>query len=175
MAPPTNTSTQRKKRQVSTGSSTNQPQFDGIDDPLICLEIGQSLFFFISNSSYPIYDQNNLLNIDVDRDLGPFEQLGEDQLLAGANNFFAFRFIESGVFSFYLSDTVERYIFVRVVEPSSLCPETGPFFPATPSRAVQLGIVLRSDIVQDPNWPLIGGLLGGGVAIMISMVIVLVS
>ncbi len=180
LVPPTNqqnsTTVQRKKRQVSNTPTTDQPpQFNGINDPLVCLEIGQSLLFFISNSSYPVYDENNLLNMDADRDLGLFVQLVEDQLLAGRNELFVFRFTESGVFSFYLSNAVERYIFVRVVEPSARCPETGPFFPATPSRAVQLGIVLRDNIVQDPNWPLIGGLLGGGVAIMVSMVIALVG
>ncbi len=64
---------------------------------------------------------------------------------------------------------------MRVVEPSSQCPEVGPFYPASPSRAVQLGMVRSSNIIQDPNWALIGGLLGGGVAVMVGIVIALVS
>ncbi len=66
-------------------------------------------------------------------------------------------------------------MYIRVVEPSSQCPEVGPFYPASPSRAVQLGMVRSSNIIQDPNWVLIGGLFGGAVAVMIGMVIALVS
>ena len=169
----TNTTTRRKRQ--STSDPVNLPQFDGIDDPLVCLEVDQSLFFFLSNSSYPVYDETNLLNINADYDLGLFNQLVEDQRLTGDNSFFAFRFTQSGVFSFYLSDATERYMYIRVVEPSSQCPEVGPFYPASPSRAVQLGMVRSSNIIQDPNWVLIGGLLGGAVAVMIGMVIALVS
>ena len=173
MLSPQQTNTTARRRRQAVADPT--PQFSGIDDPLVCLEVDQSLLFMLSNTSYPVYDENNLLNSNADFDLGLFSQLVEDQLLTGDNLFFAFRFTESGLFSFYLSDTPTRYMYVRVVEPTSQCPEVGPFYPASPLRAVQLGMVRSNDIVQDPNWALIGGLLGGGVAIMIAMVIILVS
>ena len=176
-APTNSTTPTRRKRQISSDPvpATTEPQFGGIDDPLVCLEIGQALLFSVTNTSYPVYDRDNLLNFNADYDLGLFNQLVEDQQLTGENSAFIFPFTESGVFSFYLSDAPTRYMYVRVVEPSSQCPEVGPFFPVTPSRAVQLGFVRNTDIVQDPNWVLIGSLIGGAIAIMIALVVALVS
>lgn len=169
----------RKKRQIISDPvsflNNSEPLFGGIDNPIVCLEIGQSLLFSITPTSYPVYDPDNLLNLNADYDLGLFNQLVEDQQLTGENSAFAFTFRESGIFSFYLSDAPTRYMYIRVVEPTSQCPEVGPFFPATPSRAVQLGFVRSSDIVQEPNWPLIGALIGGAVGIMIALVVALVS
>lgn len=171
------TTPNRRKRQANSDPvpATTEPLFGGIDDPMVCLEIGESLLFALTNTSYPVYDQDNLLNVNADYDLGLFNQLVEDQQLTGENSVFIFSFTESGMFSFYLSDAPTRYMYVLVVEPSSQCPEVGPFFPVSPSRAVQFGFVQNSDIVQDPNWALIGGLIGGGIGILIALVVALVS
>ena len=173
-------STQRQKRQTVNDAellnvtAEDDPLFDGIDDPIVCLELGQSLIFRVSNTSYPIYDRNSLLNSNSDFDGGFFLQLAESQQLTGVSSLFAFPFTESGFFVFYLSNDANRKIYVRVMEESAQCPELGPFFPNTASLAVQLGVVRNADILQAPNWVLIGSLLGVAVVLMLILVIALV-
>ena len=166
----------RRQTDQTQASTADQPQFDGIDDPTICLEFGQTLLFQVSNISYPVYDVDNLLNTDPEFDFGIFTLLAETQQLSVAESpvLFPFRFAVSGVFVFYLSNNVNRKTYVRVVESSAQCPEQGPFFPTTSSRTTQLGLVRSDDILISPNWILIGSLLAGAVVLMAILTVALV-
>ena len=126
----------------------DEPVFDGIDDPLTCIELSEAVLFQISNTSYPVYDRDNLWNTNPDFDYGLFQSLNESQQLTGESRLFAFRFTVSGVFAFYLSNEPDRTIVIRVAEEETQCPDAGPFFPSSPSQAVQLGIVRSDDILQ---------------------------
>ena len=165
----------RRRRQTQT-STADQPQFDGIDDPTICLEFGQTILFQVSNVSYPVYDVDNLLNTNSEFDFGIFTLLAETQQLSVAESpvLFPYRFSVSGVFIFYLSNDVNRKTYVRVVEVSAQCPEQGPFFPTTSSRTTQLGFVRSDDILLSPNWILIGSMLAGAVVLMAILTVALV-
>ncbi len=175
----------RAKRQVviTTNQTTTvndiaigeEPSFEGIDDPMTCLELGEAILFSISNTSYPVYDVDNLWNTNPDFDYGAYRQLNESQQLTSQSILFAFRFMESGVFSFFLSNDPNRNIFFRVVEETAQCPEVGPFFPATPSRAVQLGIERNDDLLLSPNWLLIGTMLSVAAVLMCILIVALVS
>lgn len=168
----------RRRRQTdqAQSSTADQPQFDGIDDPTICLEFGQTLLFQVSSTSYPVYDVDNLLNTNPEFDFGVFTLLAETQQFSVAEStvLFPFRFAVSGVFVFYLSNNVNRKTYVRVVELSAQCPELGPFYPTTSSRTTQLGIVRSDDILLSPNWILIGSLLAGTVVLMALLTVALV-
>ncbi len=167
----------RRQTDQTQTSSSDQPQFDGIDDPTICLEFGQIILFQVSNISYPVYDVDNLLNTNSEFDYGIFTLLAEAQQFSVAENqvLFPYRFDASGVFVFYLSNNVNRKTYVRVVELSAQCPEQGPFFPTTSSRTTQLGIVRSDDILLSPNWILIGSMIAGAVVLMAVLTVALVS
>ena len=166
----------RRQADQTQNSTSDQPQFAGIDDPTICLELGQTILFQVSNMSYPIYDVDNLLNTNPEFDFGIFTLLTETQQLSVAEGsvLFPYRFAVSGTFVFYLSNDVNRKTYVRIVELSAQCPEQGPFFPTTPSRTTQLGLVRTDDILQSPNWILIGSMLAGAVVLMVILTVALV-
>ena len=164
-----------KLKAVPDNSSMSEPMFSGVDDPVVCLEFGEGIVFMVSNQTYPIYDNQNLWNSNPEFDSGLFSQLSENQLLTEGSTFFPFIFNESGVFVFSLNNSPERRLYVRVVEQTAQCPQTGPFFPLAPSQAVQLGIVLRRDILQQPDWVLLGILLSIAFALMALVVGALVS
>ena len=155
---------------------SDQPQFDGIDDPTICLEFGQMILFQVSNISYPVYDVDNLLNTNPEFDYGIFTLLAEAQQLSLAESqlLFPYRFDVNGVFVFHLSNDINRKTYVRVVELSAQCPEQGPFFPTTSSTTTQLGIVRSDDILIAPNWILIGSMIAGAVVLMAILTVALV-
>lgn len=160
-----------------SGLPSDEPQFPGINDPTICLELRQIILFQISNTSYPVYDVNNLLNTNPEFDFGLFSLLAETQRLSGGVEavLFPYRFDLSGVFVFHLSNNVNRKTYVRVVEQSAQCPEQGPFFPTTPSTTTQLGLVRTDDILLSPNWILIGSMLAGAVVLMTILTVALVN
>ena len=169
----------RRKRQTdqTTSFSRSEPQFTGINDPTICLELGQMILFQVSNTSYPVYDVDNLLNTNPDFDFGLFSLLAETQQLFGGEEpvLFPHRFDLSGVFVFQLSNNVNRKTYIRVVELSAQCPEQGPFFPTTPSITIQFGLVRTDDILLSPNWILIGSMLTGAIVLMAILTVALVS
>ena len=167
----------RQADQTTSAVASDEPQFAGIDDPTICLELGQMMLFTVSNTSYPIYDIDNLLNTNPEFDYGVFSLLAEHlQQSVGVDSvLFPYRFSVSGVFVFYLSNDVDRKTYVRVVELSAQCPEQGPFFPTTPSRTTQLGLVRTDDILLSPNWILIGSMLAGAVVLVAILTVALVS
>ena len=171
----------RRRRQTLNSNQTfvttgqTEPQFEGIDDPITCLELGEAILFSVSNTSYPVYDVDNLWNSNPSFDYGLFRQLNETQQLTGESSLFAFRFNKGGVYTFYLSNDPDRKIYIRVVEETVQCPNLGPFFPASPSVAIQLGIVRNDDILLAPNWLLIGIMLAGATILMGILVVALVS
>ncbi len=170
-----NTTIRSKRQVVNQAPSEDGPSFEGIDDPMTCLESDETIIFTVSNTSYPVYDVDNLWNTKPDFDYGAFRQLNESQQLTGQSTLFAFRFVESGVFSFYLSNDPGRRIYFRVVEETAQCPEVGPFFPATPSQAAKLGIERNDDLLLSPNWLLIGTMLSVATVLMFILIVALVS
>lgn len=154
--------------------SESEPPFAGIDDPMLCLELGEAVLFAVTNTSYPIYDRNNLWNTNPAFDFGLFRQLNESQEVSGDSLLFLFRFNESGFFTFHLNNDPNRRIYIRVVELTAQCPEIGPFFPTTPSQAVQFGVVRKDDILRTPNWFFIGGIILGCLVLTVLVVVALV-
>ena len=113
-------STSTRRRRQTTNDTTedssvelNGTTFEGIDDPVTCLELGDSILFTITNESYPVYDEESLLNTNDAFDYGQFRQLVESQQTSGSASLFAYRFRSSGVYVFELSNNPNRKM-VRV-------------------------------------------------------------
>ena len=53
------------------------------------------------------------------------------------------------------------------------CTERGPFFPQTPLYLIQSGVSIRSDILLEPDWVLIGVLVAASVATIIILLVAL--
>ena len=112
----------RRRRQTTTNDTTddstvelNGTTFEGIDDPITCLELGDSILFTITNESYPVYDEDSLLNTNDAFDYGQFRQLVESQQTSGSASLFAYRFRTSGVYVFELSNNPNRRMVCSVM------------------------------------------------------------
>ena len=104
--------TRRRRQTTNETTSTvefNGTTFEGIDDPLTCVELGDSILFTITNESYPVYDEDSLLNTNDAFDYGQFRQLVESQQTSsGSATLFAYRFRTPGVYVFELSNNPDR-------------------------------------------------------------------
>ena len=117
----TDLSTLSRRRRQTTNDTTddssvelNGTTFEGIDDPITCLELGDTMLFTITNESYPVYDEDSLLNTNDAFDYGQFRQLVESQQTSGSASLFAYRFRSSGVYVFELSNNPNRKIVCSV-------------------------------------------------------------
>lgn len=120
------TSTRRRRQSNDTSAlQLNGTTFEGIDDPVTCIELGNSILFSITNESYPVYDEENLLNTNDAFDYGQFRQLAENQLTSGSADLFAYRFRTAGVYVFQLSNNPNRKM-VRMY--SLIYMSTGSFY-----------------------------------------------
>lgn len=59
------------------------------------------------------------------------------------------------------------------MEAGGTCTEVGPFFPPTPRYMVQSGFTLRSDILLEPDWLLIGLLIAAALVVVIVLIVAL--
>lgn len=55
------------------------------------------------------------------------------------------------------------------------CYEEGPFFPATPRYAVQVGIAKNQDLLLKPDWTAITAVITGFLVLLIASVVLTVS
>ena len=100
----------RRRRQTTDETTTelNGTTFEGIDDPLTCIELGDTILFTVTNESYPVYDEDSLLNTNDAFDYGQFRELVENQQSSDSASLFAYRFRSSGVYVFELSNNPDR-------------------------------------------------------------------
>lgn len=59
------------------------------------------------------------------------------------------------------------------MDQGGTCSEVGPFFPQTPLYLIQNGVSLRSDILLEPDWVLIGVLVAASLATIIILLVAL--
>ena len=57
--------------------------------------------------------------------------------------------------------------------PGGTCSDVGPFFPQTPLYLIQNGVSLRTDILLEPDWVLIGVLVAASVVTIIILLLAL--
>ena len=141
-----------------------------IDNPILCIDIGDTLVFDISNSNYPIYVKDSLLNTNGDFDYSQFRYL---ETLASSSltmSTFSFTFTDAGTYVFQLSSASDTITIISVMNSYSSCP-TESFSSFTVSSMVTLGVITSSSIILGPDWSLIIGLVLG----MLGLILLTIS
>ncbi|KAG5175440.1 hypothetical protein JKP88DRAFT_172331 [Tribonema minus] len=166
---------QQQQRQQQRRRSTASAE-PSIASPLTCIAVGDSLLFDISAGCYPVYQKDSLLNTDADFDYGAFRDVaaraaalspdGSAQYTA-----FAFTFTTTGVHAFASSCGDGAVTVVTVMPADMACTTAAAFVPLTTAALVGLGVAKQDGgLTLTPDWPLIGGLLGGLAAAALAVV-----
>ncbi|EDV28435.1 uncharacterized protein TRIADDRAFT_51343 [Trichoplax adhaerens] len=145
-----------------------------IRNPIVCLQLGESLLFIVSNESYPEYDRTNLLNSNAAFDYGGFRDLRDKKLLTTTNSsLFAYQFNTPGRYVFKASNNAERKMYVSVMDQGAECSDVGPFFPNTERILVQNGFSISSGLLLRPDWIMIFTMLGVTLGLMFLLAVLL--
>lgn len=111
-----------------------------ISNPVICLEIGESMIFTITSySHYPVYVKDSILNSNANFDYGPFIDLATKIKAKSANGdtdnvIFGFTFSEAGNYMFSDAKDTENYMYVVVTSDSGRCPSDTSYSQPMTSR-----------------------------------------
>lgn len=155
-------STSSKRRYLQTTNSTAST--DEIVNPVACIYQGEAFIFSIPDREhYPIYDKDSLINTNDDFDYGTFKEL-ERMLDSNSTNIttFAFTFTEAGIFDFVDNADNDLHFIISVIGDGEQCPDPDiPLRTRTESSLLTVGAKTSDDIILEPDWPLICGLLGG--------------
>lgn len=164
-------------RRAANLTTVNYADAGSVSSPVVCLELNQVVLFVVSRTNYPIYDKDNLLNRQDDP-AKPFDQTPFLTLQASmsqlqvASTVFAYAFTSPGVAVLVDPNTALTTVFAVMTE-NTACPAIGPFFPPTASAYHTLGVSQTRSLLQSPDWALVGYITGGGVALVLLLVLVL--
>ena len=87
----------------------------GVDNPLVCLALGEGIFFDLSTGTYPQYAETSLMNTNKDFDFGEFRDLKADMSKATPPTSFYFAFGFKGTYVLHNSDNALQTTIVRVM------------------------------------------------------------
>jgi hypothetical protein len=157
-------STSSSRRQsTSSSSSTSNSSAKTIQNPVVCLNYGDSMVFDISDPSrthFPVYLKDNLLNTNPDFDYTAFRTLADNIKSPNLTlSVFIFTFTDPGVYVFGDNANERQITIIRVAKPNEVC--NSHYEPVTEGSLVGVGVKRDSDILLAPDWILIGTLLGG--------------
>ena len=124
----------------------------------------------MSNSNYPVYDKDSLLNTNSNFDYSAFRELASLAATSTPITTFAFTFTQAGTYVFYMSSSTTALSLTIVQPPNVKCGTAAAFVEFSSANLVTLGVVSNNTIVLSPNWDLIIGLLVGVVGIVLFMV-----
>ena len=117
------TGARRRRRDVSTYISPEDRlalNTHSMSDPLSCLELGATMLWSITDTSYPRYDKHNLWNSNPTFDHGKFDELDSNQRLSDSSlTLFAFRFTEPGTYAFRMDNATQKRLVKDVAVPCS--------------------------------------------------------
>eukprot|EP00762_Andalucia_godoyi_P006881 ANDGO_08333.mRNA.1 variant len=151
-----------------TTAASSVPQ-TGLDSPIMCLELGDSLLWSISSSTnYPVYLPDSLLNTVSNFDYGAFLEL-QSRMRSGSSTVssFSFTFTTAGTYTFADAGDTSKLTLVVVMSSTQSCPSTSSNVMAmTPTNAVLYGVTRNDDVSTPPDWILIGVVLAGIVVIV---------
>ncbi len=145
-----------------------------IVNPIMCLHRNDSVAFDVSNSIYPVYLKNSLLNTNPLFDYGPFRDLEAHAASATyVVSKFIFTFTEEGTYVFGLNIPSKQVLIVVVQRDNVDCPKynQSQFLEFTDSNLIILGVTSEKNIVLSPDWGLLLGLLLG----MLGVVLILIA
>ena len=148
------------RRRLESGRLLGSTEDDAIKSPAICINSGDTLFFAITPTDYPVYDKDNLLNSNPYFDYGLFLDLARN-LNNGANiENFAFTFSQPGIYVFSNNANPNQITIIGVMGDNLKCSDEYRYIqPITTSSLLKLGLSQTEDIILKPDWPLIFGLI----------------
>ena len=139
--------------QSSASSAAIQSQAPSIQQPLVCISLGDTIMWDLrQGAGYPVYVRDSLLNSADAFDFGRFEELGRLQSQFNNITLFAFTFRVSGIFTFTMSNLPQQQMLVRVAEAGSTCPTDGPIVPLNLANLIEVGARRNDDLVLEVDW-----------------------
>jgi len=142
-----------RRLQSSSSSAAIQGQAPSIQQPLVCISLGDTLMWDLrQGAGYPMYVRDSLLNSAAAFDYGRFEELGRLQSQFNNITLFAFTFRLSGIFTFTMSNLPQQQMLVRVAEAGSTCPTDGPIVPLNLANLIEVGARRNDDLVLEVDW-----------------------
>ncbi|KAF0717142.1 hypothetical protein As57867_002460, partial [Aphanomyces stellatus] len=149
-----------KQRRLEAASSTSSSSSTSIMNPMLCLQRGDSIMFSVTNTSFPVYAKDSLMNTNPAFDYGAFRTLA-DKLASNSLSIsaFAFSFVQPGIYVFVLSNNNAALTIVSVMDTGVKCPTDGPIVPLNSANLIKLNAKPSDSIILAPDWALIGGLL----------------
>eukprot|EP00344_Euplotes_crassus_P009856 CAMPEP_0197000254 /NCGR_PEP_ID=MMETSP1380-20130617/5237_1 /TAXON_ID=5936 /ORGANISM="Euplotes crassus, Strain CT5" /LENGTH=1215 /DNA_ID=CAMNT_0042417483 /DNA_START=1832 /DNA_END=5479 /DNA_ORIENTATION=- len=151
-------------------ASTTTADTATISNPVVCLENGDTMQFEVNDySHYPVYDENNILNTNLNFDYGPFIELGSQitaKSLAGLTGstdpvLFSYTFTEGGTYVFVDKTTTTNQIVIVVANSGETCPDSTSNIATSTSRALsQTGTTQADNIVLALDVPLLCSIIG---------------
>lgn len=133
----------RTRRQAIFNGLTN-----GVEEPIVCLTVGDIIAFWVSTDSYPVYDPDSILNTNEDFDYGGFRRLDEIVgLQEGASELFTFAFESPGTYAFHMKDEPNSRFYITVKDTDSDCPGRFSCLKFIDDRLnrLQIGIFLKTN------------------------------
>jgi len=130
----------------------------GINNPVICLNLGESIFWSVSPESFPKYEKDSLLNSNEKFDYGEIENM--KTLMEGSStnkpSTFGFTFNEAGIYLFSDSANDSQHMIVGVMDASTKCPyDDTNIQPRTMYSLTAIGAKLEDDVILEVNWRII--------------------
>ena len=128
----------------------------GINSPVICLPLGDTLMFAVNSLHYPVYLKDHLANSQADFDYGAFTNL-EERVKAGDQvDTFLFTFTQTGVFVIGDVADSEQIAVVGVMDTNEKCNDPDKYIqPVTYDSLLKLGVTKSENIQESPNWTFI--------------------
>jgi hypothetical protein len=142
-----------------------------LTNPLVCIELGDTIVFDITNTNYPVYQKNSLLNTNPNFDYGTFRNLA---FLASSSSStvstLIFTFNEAGTYVFSTPSDSTNLLIITVTAANVACSTAGTFVEFSESNLITLGVASSSSIVLGPDWNLVIGLLLGMLAVVLIVI-----
>jgi len=140
--------------------------------PVLCIRSGDTILFNLGSEgerAYPVYKKDSLLNTNPDFDFGAF------RFLQGAEfvEVFAFTFQDAGIYVFGSSLNFDLEMVVAVQGRGQSCPTEAEIVPKSASTLLALGAKRSNEIILEPDWSLMGALLGGMASFVAVLMLVL--
>ena len=132
-----------------------------LENPVVCLQLGDSVLYKVSNEKYPQYEKDSLLNTNAKFDYGAFRDLDDLAKSKSTVSFFGFTFSEPGIYVFSMSDAPEQLSIVAVMEDSVACSTKATFTPLTEANLVAINAKKESKLILEPDWLIISCLIIG--------------
>eukprot|EP00916_Digyalum_oweni_P001663 GHVL01003165.1.p1 GENE.GHVL01003165.1~~GHVL01003165.1.p1 ORF type:complete len:2482 (-),score=594.12 GHVL01003165.1:550-7173(-) len=138
------------------GRNSQQVAAPSIRNPVLCVPLGASVVWRISDGRYPVYVKDSLLNSNKDFDISPFRSLAV-QMEKGTGKLtikmFVYTFTKSGVHVFSTNDNISLQTIISVMTNSERCPIIGRYpMPFTISSLSIVGVKKSKNINISPDW-----------------------